>query len=69
MPIMDGFEATKQIRMRNGYQTGGTPIIALTAFALDGDREKCLSYGFDDYMSKPIEISGVASKISEWVMA
>ena len=69
MPNMDGFEATKQIRRLDGYQRGGTPIVALTAYALDGDREKCLSNGFDDYMSKPIEISEVANKISEWVMA
>ena len=56
MPEMDGFEATKEIRKR---WPNGPMIIALTAYALEGDRERCLESGVDDYISKPVKMEGL----------
>jgi CheY-like chemotaxis protein len=53
MPEVDGFEATRRIRAQ---ERARTPIVALTAGALDGDRERCLATGMDDYLSKPLRL-------------
>ena len=64
MPVMDGIEATRHIR-RQGFKN--TPIIAMTAHALKGDREKCLEAGMNDYMSKPIKRDLVLEILNKWV--
>lgn len=56
LPHMDGYQATRQIRDQSTHQP---IIVALTASALDGDKEKCLSAGMDDYISKPFQASDI----------
>jgi CheY-like chemotaxis protein len=65
MPIMDGFEATTLIREREASANGRVPIIAMTAHAMQGDRERCLAVGMDGYVSKPVNIAGIADAIGE----
>jgi two-component system, sensor histidine kinase and response regulator len=68
MPEMDGFAATAAIRKREAEQPGGgrLPIVALTAFAMNGDRERCLAAGMDDYLIKPIRRDQLAALLVRW---
>jgi len=65
MPVMDGYAATRAIRQ---LEAGSThiPIIAVTANAMKGDKEKCLECGMDDYISKPLRPSDLQEAVSRW---
>jgi two-component system sensor histidine kinase/response regulator len=69
MPEMDGFEATARIRAKEQQGGGGrkVPIVAMTANALEGDREKCLQAGMDDYLSKPVRVEVLRQVLEDWV--
>ena len=69
MPGIDGFEATQRIRGDRAGQSAKTPIVALTADALAGDRERCLEAGMDDYMTKPVAAAQLAGTIRRWAGA
>jgi len=68
MPEMDGYEATRRIRERQvGRQR--TPIVALTAHAMVGDREQCLECGMDDYLTKPLRPDALVATLKKWLEA
>ncbi|MEW6732383.1 MAG: PAS domain S-box protein [Acidobacteriota bacterium] len=66
MPEMDGYEATAAIRAQEAKVGGHIPIIAMTANAMKGDRERCFAAGMDDYISKPISIEDFQKALQNW---
>jgi len=68
MPIMDGFEATREIRsFEKDFKKENIPIVALTANAMQGDREACLAAGMDDYLSKPYSTETLLEVLCRWL--
>jgi hypothetical protein len=68
MPIMDGYQATSEIRsFEQAHGRPRTPIIALTASAIEGDRQRCLDAGMDDYLSKPFTQVGLMNAVEKWL--
>jgi CheY-like chemotaxis protein len=65
MPEMNGYEATHEIRKSSKFSK--VPIIALTAKAMKGDREKCLAAGMSDYITKPVDITQLLSLMRVWL--
>jgi signal transduction histidine kinase/DNA-binding response OmpR family regulator/HPt (histidine-containing phosphotransfer) domain-containing protein len=71
MPVLDGYAATRAIRKleQDGVRAGHIPIVAMTANAMAGDREKCLAAGMDDYMSKPLNRALLEETLRKWLPA
>jgi len=68
MPEMNGHEATRAIRKDElKFDRARTPIIAVTAHTLQGDEQRCLESGMDDYISKPVSIAGLKAILSRWM--
>jgi CheY-like chemotaxis protein len=67
MPVMDGYESTAVIRKLEQSKERKTPIVAMTANAMEGDRERCLSRGMDDYLPKPVRLESLRECIDRWL--
>ena len=65
MPVMSGFEATASFREQERKSGSHTPVLALTAHAMKGDRERCLEAGMDDYIAKPIQAAQLLERIDK----
>jgi CheY-like chemotaxis protein len=68
MPELDGYAATAAWRAVEAQEgRGHTPIIALTAHAMEGDRERCLAAGMDDYLAKPVKKEDLSAMLEKWL--
>lgn len=66
MPIMDGLEASREIRARHP-ELKSMPIVAMTASAMAGDREKCMAAGMNDYITKPVRLATLKEMLERWL--
>ena len=66
MPRMNGYEATQAIRDKEHSRSNRLPIVAITANAMKGDRERCLKIGMDDYIAKPVRFNDLKAVVSKW---
>ncbi|MFT3929584.1 MAG: response regulator [Spongiibacteraceae bacterium] len=69
MPLMDGYEVARRVRGEMGINSEQLPIIALTANAIKGDRERCVAAGMNDYITKPFELATLAAALKLWLPA
>ena len=67
MPELDGLQATRHIRQLNCGESARVPIIAMTAHAMAGDRERCLAAGMDDYITKPVQRELLQQTVARWL--
>jgi CheY-like chemotaxis protein len=68
MPVMDGFDATAAIRVREAERgSGRVPIVALTASVRESDRERCLAVGMDDFLTKPLTVKELRQRVVQWL--
>jgi two-component system sensor histidine kinase/response regulator len=67
MPVLDGFSATREIRRRESGSEAHIPIVALTANAMEGDRERCVAAGMDGFITKPVRQAELGRAIDERV--
>ncbi len=65
MPVLDGFEATRRLRKQSRFLS--LPVIAMTANVMEGDRERCIEAGMNDYIGKPISVTGLKSVLGRWL--
>jgi CheY-like chemotaxis protein len=66
MPVLDGFQATRRLRESETGSGRRTPVIAMTANAMAGDRERCLAAGMDDYLAKPVSLATLSAILARW---
>ncbi len=66
MPIMDGYRTTEEFRKMERERNTHTPVVALTAYAMEGDKKKCLSHGMDDYLPKPFKFEQLRMILNKW---
>lgn len=69
MPVMDGYQATKTIRANEAGKGTHTPIIAVTAFTMQGERDQCLAAGMDDFLAKPVRLGTLRDAMGRWLHA
>lgn len=67
MPVLDGFGAMREVRAMERFRE--TPVLALTAYAMEGDREKALQAGFTSYLTKPLRLADLRAELARWTVA